>query len=86
MGYLQAFVLAITASLAALFNVSLDDATFPSNWKQANVFLVYKGGDSYLLINYRPISVLPSIVKAFESIAILSCIITLANCDSNSKK
>ena len=55
-------------SSTALFNVSLDDAAFLSDWKEANVFLVYKSGDSCLLTNYRPLSVLPGITKVFESI------------------
>ena len=58
----------IADSLAALFNASLDDDAFPSDWKEANVFPVYKSGDSCLLTNYRPISVLPGIAKVFESI------------------
>ena len=58
----------IADSLAALFIASLDDAAFPSDWKEANVFTVYKSDDSCLLTNYRPISVLPGIAKVFESI------------------
>ena len=46
---------AIADSLAALFNASLNDAAFPSDWKQANVYPVFKASDSCLLTNYRPI-------------------------------
>ena len=55
-------------SLAALFNESLQSGIFPSDWKKANVYPVFKAGDSQLLTNYRPISVLHSIAKVFETI------------------
>ena len=37
---------AIVDILAVLFNASLYDAAFPSDWKEANVFPLYKSGDS----------------------------------------
>ena len=59
---------AIVDNLATLFNASLDEAAFPSDWKRADVYPVLKSGDSQLLTNYRPISVLPGIAKVFETI------------------
>ena len=37
-------------------------------WKLANVHPVFKSGDSRLLTNYRPISVLSILAKVFESL------------------
>ena len=40
----------------------------PREWKSAHVTPVYKGGDGQLVGNYRPVSVLPVVVKVFEKI------------------
>ena len=52
--------------LANLFNNSLNESTFPSDWKLANVIPVYKKGDKTDVANYRPISLLSCIGKVFE--------------------
>ena len=58
---------AISTSLTKLFNYSLSQGVFPSEWKQANVTPVPKSGDRHMVNNYRPISVIPVIAKVFES-------------------
>ena len=58
---------AISGSLTKLFNYSLSQGVFPSEWKQANMTPVPKSGDRHMVNNYRPISVLPVIAKVFES-------------------
>ena len=67
---LQLSALVVMDSLAALFNESLQSGIFPSDWKKANVYPVFKAGDSQL--HYRPISVLSSIAKVFETIVLTS--------------
>jgi hypothetical protein len=55
--------------LASLFNNCINTGSFPNDWKIAQVTPVYKGkGSKSDINNYRPIAVLPPIVKLFESI------------------
>ena len=58
----------LTYPLCKLFNSSLRCSTMPTQWKLANVCVVYKKGDSSLPSNYRPISLLNSLEKVFERI------------------
>ena len=58
----------IAPSLGVFFHVCLTEGVFPALWKMANVHPVFKAGDSRLLTNYRPISVLPILAKVFETI------------------
>ena len=52
--------------LCDLFNYSLSISTFPTSWKIANVCPIHKKGESNLVGNYRPISLLNSLSKVFE--------------------
>ena len=54
--------------LKPLINTSLNQGSFPSGLKTANVIPIFKKGDSTNLNNYRPISLLPVISKVFEKI------------------
>ena len=56
----------ISWSLTSLFNSSLKCGDLPSEWKAALVTLVPKNGSSELVGNFRPISVLPVVVKVLE--------------------
>lgn len=44
--------------LVHLINLSLSQGVFPSELKTARVIPLYKSGDSQLVSNYRPISIL----------------------------
>ena len=56
----------ICKPLNLVFKSCLETGRFPSDWKKANVALVFKKGDKQLLKNYRPISLLPITGKNFE--------------------
>lgn len=54
--------------LAVLFNMSFDTCEVPLAWKCTKVIPLHKGGDLQILNNYRPISIINSVVKVFEKI------------------
>ena len=58
----------IAFSLACIINKSIDTGLFPSKWKRAKVFPLYKHSDRTSAQNYRPISVLPAISKICERV------------------
>ena len=58
----------IAYPLKVIFEALLQDGTFPSCWKKANVVPVHKKEDKSLLKKYRPISLLPIFGKTFERI------------------
>ena len=56
----------IKGPLAHIYNVSLNSGVFRDEWKTAEVKLLYKKGDSYDMLNYRPISIIPVFAKLLE--------------------
>ena len=58
----------ICKPLSIIFNDSLKEGKFPSDWKKAHVAPVHKKGDKHCLKNYRRISLLPIYIKLFESL------------------
>ena len=56
----------LSAPLCKLFNLSLNQKIFPTQWKRANVVPIFKKDDPQKVNNYRPISLLPVISKVFE--------------------
>lgn len=65
---LKQIISSIVNPLTHIINSSLDQGIFPSSWKPAVVSPIFKGGDTRLPCNYRPISVLPTISKVFENL------------------
>ena len=53
-------------SLTGIFNQSLVNGIFPSDWKLAKVTPIFKNGFKSDLNNYRSISVIPTVAKIFE--------------------
>ena len=58
----------IVKALTHTINLSLNEGIFPTELKVAKVVPIFKSGDSQLVSNYRPVSVLNSFSKVFESI------------------
>ena len=56
----------IIKPLVYIFNKSIETGSVPTKFKIAKVVPVYKKGDSHLLKNYRPISILPCFSKLIE--------------------
>jgi len=54
--------------LIHMINLSLSQGVFPREMKVAKVVPIYKSGDTTLLKNYRPVSVLSVFSKIFERI------------------
>jgi hypothetical protein len=52
--------------LATIFNFSLLTGQIPDEWKSAKVSALHKDGDVQDPTNYRPISVIPIVMKVFE--------------------
>jgi hypothetical protein len=57
----------IKHSLCKLFNLSLRVASYPSQWKRANITPVFKNNKQNDVNNYRPMSLLSVISKCMES-------------------
>ena len=54
--------------LTSIINQSISHGIFPDSLKMAKVTPLYKKQENYLMNNYRPISILPSVSKVFERI------------------
>jgi hypothetical protein len=54
--------------LKIIFEKSLTTGIFPNQWKRARIIPVFKKGNADNVSNYRPIAILSSIAKVFESI------------------
>ena len=63
-----------------LFNNSVSEGIFPECFKTAKIIQIFKSGDSYSTVNYRPISMLPFLSKIFEK---LMCVRLDSNLKSN---
>ena len=63
---LKESVYTLSLPLSTLFNKSLSISRFLEKWKMANVTPIFKSKDSNILSNYRPISPLSCLGKAFE--------------------
>ena len=63
---LKATVNSVSRPLSMLFNRSINDSVFPSEWKKAHVLPLFKKGDIHSSSNYSPISLLSCLAKIME--------------------
>ena len=54
--------------LSIIFNKSIKEGTFPDAMKVAKLIPLFKNDSSYIVSNYRPISLLPIFCKIFEKL------------------
>ena len=68
--YVQLVCVCVWADLKCLtlFNKSLQQSKYPSNWKIAHVIAIFKKGDTSLPSNFRPISLINYIGKLMERV------------------
>ena len=59
---------AIIAPLTLIINQMLTTGIFPNKFKQAKVIPILKKDEDYLIKNYRPVSLLPTISKVAERV------------------
>ena len=60
---LKEIVEQIGTPLAKLFNLSLEEGIVPSEWKEANITLLFKKGSRNKPENYRPVSLTSVVCK-----------------------
>ena len=58
----------ICKPLTVLFNKSLAENIYPSDWKLAHVMPLFKKSDKHLPSNYRPVSLISCVEKVMERI------------------
>ena len=58
----------VAVPLCKLFNLSIQLHAYPDLWKIAHVMPIFKKGDKSLPSNYRPISLVSCVGKAFERV------------------
>ena len=56
----------IASSLRTSFNCCIDESCWSNKWKMGEWTPVFKKGDKHAKENFRPITVLPVVGKAFE--------------------
>jgi hypothetical protein len=54
--------------LAQLLDITVSNATVPSDWKRAIVVAIYKGEVRSLVTNYRPVSLTSLVCQQMEDV------------------
>jgi hypothetical protein len=56
----------LSGILNHIMNLSLEQGTFPKELKLANIIPIFKAGETDIIGNYRPVSLLTTVSKVFE--------------------
>ena len=65
---LKEIVEQISTPLAKVFNLSLEEGIVPSEWKEANITLLFKKGSRIKPENYRPVSLTSVVCKLLKTL------------------
>ena len=71
MFFIKKCIYSIARPLRHVFGLSFAEGIFPEQFKLAKVVPIYKGGDSRIADNYRPISLINNFSKIIEQIMCL---------------
>ena len=66
--FLRRCVDSLDRTILDLFNLSLNQGSFPKYWKTSYIQPFFKKGNKHDVTNYRPISQIGSVAKIFDSI------------------
>ncbi|PFX33122.1 hypothetical protein AWC38_SpisGene2007 [Stylophora pistillata] len=58
----------IAEPLTNIFNHSIENCSYPENWKMDTVTPLFKKDDEFCKVNYRPVTVLPVLNNIFEKL------------------
>ncbi len=85
--FLQDALYVIAAYLTCIINTSLVTGIYPTQWKHAVIMPLFKSGNTNIVNNYRPISLLPIVSKIIEKIVAhqLACYLETKKLLSNSQ-
>jgi hypothetical protein len=56
--------------LARLLDITINNASIPSDWKEVIVVPIYRGGNRSLVVNHRPISLTSVVCKQMEHVIV----------------
>ena len=68
MSLVKKIIRCIAEPLCHLFNLCINESTYPDGMKITIIKPLFKANDKHDLTNYRPISLLPQVSKIFEKI------------------
>ena len=77
--FLKECAVELAPILHEIYRKSLDEASVPPQWKEANIVPIHKGGSKEVMGNFRPVALTSIISKDFERIfcsAIMSFLMT----------
>ena len=66
--FIKDIAMYISSVLAKIINTSFSSGSVPEQWKIARITPLYKGGNTELPTNYRPISILSTLAKIAEAL------------------
>ncbi len=68
--FLKNLALELAIPLTHIYNLSMEQGKFPSNWKKSLIIPVFKNkGDKMSVANYRPIAMIHGLAKIFEHLS-----------------